>query len=301
MNTNNENQHIYDLQQVTPESLKLCIDYLWNCVDNERLFCLAFEYFHWNITKDYNNFLSMSLGNEPWKAAYHNEDSDSEWRYPLEIEYKEEMLAHYNYWGNEIFSNDYFKIKKYPGLGLCTYLRRDKRSLSKARLAIHSKSFVEVLTLQQYETLKQLGHPSLWNNKGKRGVLFGWLTFFNHKEGAYPLTDVAEYDMAQDLAFNVHCHKIFCSREGRNIDVHEDEPVDIETYVENFANIEESSDLNSSYEESINEDDDNDANFHYLATKVTYPYYAVQIFYPPRQDIDPAIPFTTKDLQLFVD
>lgn len=168
MNLNDEMQHVLDMPEVSPAALKQCIDFLWNIVDSDRLFCLAFEYFRWNISKDYNAFVSMACGNQPWKDAYHHEDSnsESEWRYPNDIQYKKEMLAHYNYWGKVIFSNNYFHIKKRPGLGLCTFLKREQRSLSKARLAIHSKSFVEVLTLQQYDTLKTLGHPSMWNNKG---------------------------------------------------------------------------------------------------------------------------------------
>jgi len=94
------------------------------------------------------------------------------------------MRAHYDYWGNALFNNPFFRLEKLDNLGWSTFLKipyLPKRELVKA-----SRSYVEILNDRQFRAMEEANHPSLWKSKdgfriNPKGILFGWLALFNYK------------------------------------------------------------------------------------------------------------------------
>jgi hypothetical protein len=168
----NENIHLLNVTPVTAARRRRCIDVLGVPNDSGMLFTVAFEVLVTNLHADDMNIIRLRAGGRPWVVALNRPGPlTGPWLFPTDPRYRQEMISNYNFWAKELFFNANFRLEMLENMGLSTFLKDPY--LTKKELSIDSKSYVQVLTEEKYKKLKDLGHPSLWEDYHYRAIYSG--------------------------------------------------------------------------------------------------------------------------------
>lgn len=140
----NEGIHRLPLDSVTADCKRKCNDILGTPNDSGMLFCVAFEVLVENLHRDHMLAYRLRNGQHPWDdgndlaVAVHRR-----WIFPDDLNYRHELIANYDYWAKELFSNSNLQLELLPHLGLATFVKDP--FITKKELARATASFVQVI------------------------------------------------------------------------------------------------------------------------------------------------------------
>lgn len=86
-----------------------------------------------------------------WRTAYVGSTPGNDlavavhrrWIFPDDVNYRHELIANYDYWAKELFSNSNLQLELLPHLGLATFVKDP--FITKKELARATASFVQVI------------------------------------------------------------------------------------------------------------------------------------------------------------